>query len=375
MRICRYCGKQVPKGQRSKEHIIPKSIGCNVFINNVCAVCNNEVLSDLDNELKTNSPLRYIMTTFGSSDWSYNPCHPFPLEHVVTGGYQSNKLWPQLILPGTGFMFFFAPESGISDDFVLKTFFGSLIPRIEKYGPKSLIWDKVQYSHGDFPTRIFTRNNIGDINPKKHFFCRYVGKIDKEIILQAIITASKKLISKKTKVSITEGCGNVDGTMVYDVMKVKRALTKICINAMAKYCRQTDISIKNFPHAIRFIRYNRQSYDLNGTGFINNHGIRWMKCPKDCNMIHIEPENGLIKCHISFLGGKAGAFSIFPGRVRDDWRRMGIIIGKGNFKPVCQTSRAYVAYPMPQIVMDPRLIMPSVPFTYMNTTIETKIIK
>lgn len=369
-RHCRYCGQPIPSGQRSREHIIPKSLGCNAKISNVCSSCNSGELSRIDDELKSESPLKFLADSSDRSDWAYNPHFPFPLEHGIESGYSENKVWPQLLLLDSGSLFFFAPEQAVDPQDLLNVFLNCLALRISKQGPKALIWESVKARTPDFPTRVYTRHRYAEVSEKNHFFCRFVGGVDKDEVLYKIDSARKKFRKAKPSPVITPGNSEISGVFRYDIRKVKRALTKIGVNALARICSDTEITRDVLPQAIDFVRYERDSYDVKPTWFVNNHDIQWMRCPENLHKVHIECDRPWIKIHVAFYGGKAGAFVWFPGALREGWRRAELIMGAGRSRPVTRTFRTFVDYPTPRISFDPREIMPSVPFTGMDTWLE-----
>jgi hypothetical protein len=275
-----------------------------------------------------------------------------------------------LVLAGNQYIFFFAPEQDVDAQHLLNAFLNCLALRISKHGPKALIWESVKPRIPDFPTRVFTRHRYAELSEKNHFFCRFVGGVDKDEVLYKIDSARKKLRKAKPGPIITPGSPDISGVFRYDIRKVKRALTKIGINALARICTDTEITRHFFSHAIEFVRYGRDSYDLKPTWFVNNYDIQWMECPENLHKVHIECDRPWIKMHVAFYGGKAGALVWFPGALNEGWRRAELIVGAGSSRPVIRTFRTFVDYPTPRISFDPREITPSVPFTGIDTWLE-----
>jgi len=111
-KLCIYCARAI-QGKRSKEHLVPKALGCKVTIPRVCSECNNQVLSELDNELVSCAPLRILaweqLSRTAEDVWDYDEKRDLALEARALPGYSGCAVWPQVVLEEDRPVFRFDP--------------------------------------------------------------------------------------------------------------------------------------------------------------------------------------------------------------------------------------------------------------------------
>src|SRR5690606_6599340 len=91
------------EGNRSNEHIIQDALGGTEPIRSVCKTCNNGVLSRIDQELVSRSPLSILVVdTFGkklTQGWEVDQSERnLLLEAQMSWGEKVLTVWPQLVL-------------------------------------------------------------------------------------------------------------------------------------------------------------------------------------------------------------------------------------------------------------------------------------
>ena len=82
-KMCIYCGSTIGKMKKG-EHVVPEALGCRPTIKCVCQNCNEKVLSPLDRELISESPLKYVvweeLGRNSESCWDYHEEQDLALE-------------------------------------------------------------------------------------------------------------------------------------------------------------------------------------------------------------------------------------------------------------------------------------------------------
>lgn len=103
-----YCGNptgRVPRG----EHLIPGAIGGTITTRDVCSSCNNGVLSDIDRELCSRSPLSIVAAKeidgFVAQAWDVDENRGnLLIEGRPTSNWRGFRIYPQLIVTAKGEM-------------------------------------------------------------------------------------------------------------------------------------------------------------------------------------------------------------------------------------------------------------------------------
>ena len=61
---CIFCQEEIDEQNLSREHIIPKFLGGNYVLNNVCKKCNSEMGSDFEGELGNNEIIQFLQAFY-----------------------------------------------------------------------------------------------------------------------------------------------------------------------------------------------------------------------------------------------------------------------------------------------------------------------
>ncbi|MCC6680398.1 MAG: hypothetical protein IT445_05795 [Phycisphaeraceae bacterium] len=321
MVTCIYCERALIK-VRKGEHIVPDSLGCTLTIRNVCAKCNHEILSELDKELVSRSPLHLIaaieLDKTDSDSWDYNPDLDIALEAHPLPDASSVMLWPQILLLESGPTFFFDLEESESaglEHFCSKfrECLTAAITSLQQDNKRKhqIIWERVRRlpRRGQFPIRIFTRHHYTDLNLKSCFICRYAGEIDQADTLRAL----SNWIPNTNSLCDNLGVDDPESGYSYRPRWVFRAIIKIGINILCHIYGPDKVNLNTFPEAICFVRSDAgNGPSMHDCGFVNCDDLRALACPPSCHKFRLTFDNNWgLDC--AFFGGRIGATVAFPG--------------------------------------------------------------
>jgi len=335
---CMYCGGPLAKIARG-EDIFPRAIGCARSIKVVCAACNNRVLSTLDKELVSHSPLRLAMPPTwqkrGEEVWNYDADRDLAIEARMLPENEACVNWPQLIfsdLEKPIFVYDILETREIGVDRLVNTFRDCLATAIKSLGDQRPLWIWRRLvripRRGKLPPRAFARHVPNELVPGCHIECRFHGDVDKEVILES----AKRWINRSGPHTREEGMGVIDpeGGYSYQPRMVLRSLVKIGLNLLASICTKTGVNHKTFSDAVNFVLHDRDAGpSFRDSGFVVNSDVRALSCPANSHLFRLmHDRNWALDC--SFFGGTIGATVAFPGPSREEWRHAEIIAPVGS---------------------------------------------
>lgn len=181
-KFCLYCGDAVAKQKRG-EHIIPAAIGGEATIRDVCTSCNNGVLSELDRELCSRSPLSLIaaeeLKQYLHEAWDVDISAGNLLLEAERTGDGSMTVLPQMIF-GEEVEVRWDAESILEfgrENFET-LFISRLVLAFQAYlsGEKRrLLFEEIKrdsyLAHYQYPPRVFTRTPVAE------FACRHESSV------------------------------------------------------------------------------------------------------------------------------------------------------------------------------------------------------
>lgn len=375
-KICLYCGKPLKKVKRG-EHVVPKALGGTITIRNVCQNCNDNLLSPLDTELTSESPLKILVwdELGGASEYCWDYQQRFDLALEARPGKQVGTKyihvvpWPQLILHEKEPVF-------VADCDEVMNFGHEYFERFMAYlrrarasldpSGKSRSWHwqhvPVAPSLGRYPPRVFTRHTFRDLDERSAFICRYTGDVDRGWILWKLDNWRHSKRALKTGQSW--GVTNPQFFCSYRLQYVLRALAKIGVNLLALYCKRTPVDCFTFRQAVDFILHGKAFGKGQLGGFIYNEDIMALGCPKGSHLFRLSHlPNGLWRLYCAFFGGRFGATVAFPGPNNEDWVmadiRTPLKSSDWEF-----TGHGVIAMPRMRVTLtDLANVMPSIPAT------------
>ncbi len=385
-RSCMYCAGDLI-GTATNEHVVPKAIGGRATIRGVCKTCNNQVLSHLDNNLCTKSPLGLVashcLRKRFAEYWDVaEGLDNLLLEATPSSDGQSSHLYPQLVIEDSGICVW-----GNLDDirrFGEDAFQGVLFKMMRnaydrhKSGAKELLHHNAMLPSAvpkghRLPPRIFTRNSIAQLMTNPHgrfsFETRYSRKSDRVAIEKLLSTLSPN--SRGTRFEMRPGSLTpiVGGSINLTLMV--RGLLKIGVNLIAYACRRTQVSSASFGPAIRAVigADPLNSVAIVSTGFV---------CPDSLTLIHDEAgaHRFLLQHHssqwsvyMSFFGGLGCAVARLPGPCDEQWNSCTIVapIDSGNWERI----ESPIVYPIIASVRthDFHKLFPKLPLTAIKVRI------
>ncbi len=326
---CIYCG-QPAIGNRKGEHIVPNALGGKETLKKeVCLGCNNNVLSQLDEELACKSPISMVavqeLDKRGDNVWDYNSELDIALEAQLLPNIEASILWPQVVLLDKSPLFFFdmieAKSSGLEefcDRFQknLKFAIESLSSTEKK--KHRLLWRRIRRLplRGSYPVRVFTRHRSNEIVEGVTFECRYAGGIDRSSVLQTL----KSWVPNISTPHEDDGVIDPEGGFSYRPRWVLRALVKTGINILAKQYGGSRVNATAFRDAVRFVRFDEGSGpSSDDCGFVVHADVAAMGCSAKCHKFRLSYDRNW-SLHCAFFGGRVGATVVFPGPQLGDTR-------------------------------------------------------
>ena len=257
-----YCGGRLV-GVRRGEHVVPEALGGTVTIRSVCRTCNTGVLSQLDKELVSKSPLSLIVFQERGKkvEYVWDVDHSrgnLLLEAHPTKALDSFSLWPQLLLDHDGLEL-----RGDEQELIRfgaldyeRAFMARLRHVLHHTRAKKLILERIaQVPPGyRYPPRVFSTRRIEEFEQGMAFQCRFAGPEDRRRLIRAI----EKWPVRTGFATTHSRLGSPLPTMKfhYDRVAILRAFTKQAINMLAHVCRQTQVDDRSFPGAIAFVLGN-----------------------------------------------------------------------------------------------------------------------
>jgi len=368
-KTCIYCGEPL-QGVRKGEHIVQKALGCTRTLRRVCGDCNNK-FSKIDKELVSNSYLKFVasdeLDRTEHEVWDYNQELDVALEAHMLPEYRAPVLWPQVILDRRK-CFFQADldemKSAGPERYFKKFYHFMMIAREDLRADKKRPrwrWERVLQPprRGRFPPRIYTPHTFCKFSGKVHFNCRYAKDTDKDRLLWQL----DKWNPLAGRLELHESLGVIDpeSQRSFYPRHVLRALVKIGINLLAKFCIKTVVTKDTFGDAIGCVLYDHDGPTEQHSGFVLNEDIEFLECPKDAHkfcLVH----DGHWTLHCAFFGGRIGATVAFPGPNDESWKTATITAPLKPNKWTVEKSSIIHVRKMRVEWADVNKIVPSLPF-------------
>ena len=370
---CLYCGKS---GLLTREHIVPEALGATKWLKCVCSTCNNKVLSQLDNELVTKSPLSLVAASelLKTTGYTWDVDHSesnLLLEARADESAGSMFVWPQIIFDEKLQIRGDAEEvqqfgaENFQDVFVkhLLAAFQTVKKSLKR--PR-IVFDPVPEKIPPMyrcPPRLFATRSIRDFDNRMHFQCRYQTSSDKRRALHAL---DKWDSSKRFRDYATQlGSALPSFHLHYDAVAVVRSLTKIALNLLRFLCENTAVDREHLRSAVEFVtgKHSVKRRILDRQGFVDADSIQALGCPENSHLFRLVYDRGWWSVHFAFFASRVGAFVTFPGPSRETWRSANVVAPIGSCE--WSVSKTRLVLPLtPQVIWgDLNRIIPSMPLT------------
>lgn len=361
---------------KAGEHVFPRNLGGVKTIPNVCTHCNNTVLSQLDEELRTRSALAPVAaeelgTKIGLS-WDVVKthgnmlleAHPFRVDGQM-------KIWPQLILD-RGQLQQWGDEE--DEERASSGALGrALIRRIKSAYEKwnclghsreftlENLKNQVDLMDGNrYPPRVYLRERIWEFSKRSHFRLSYTNDYDLRKMLLELskldrgmtFNTRERLLGSFTPLIAREWYPRI----------IARALLKIAMNLMSQGLGGEFVNYRTFPEAIDFVLYDKpmEQRFLKGLGFVKPSDLKALHHQNKGHAARILNYNSFWVCMMSFFGGRIGAAAAFPGPYHPEIRTinfsMALKSSAWEQKASCILQEIQFG-----VVNDPKLINPTYP--------------
>jgi hypothetical protein len=113
---------------------------------------------------------------------------------------------------------------------------------------------------------------------------------------------------------------------------------------------------------------------VDSVGFVEAKGIQPISVPS-AHSFRLVHESGFWHVHMSFFGGRIGAYMGFPGQNREAWRTADIVMPLKAGEPSVQTSRMIHRLPYKVEIKDFRKIVPSIEAVNVESISVTKEVR
>lgn len=333
-------------GVSKGEHIIPRALKATKTITCVCRKCNNETLSQLDEELVSRSAMSLVLLRHEpkalerSWDVDYE-AGGLLLEANPSPTLAAWTLWPQLILYENDKYELRCDDEGdlkaLGRDKCTALFLEAVCKAYEAYKQtnskkrKSLRFEKVRIvpKYLRLPPRVYVRHRIEDINKSTTVRCRYGNDDDRQRIEKFL----KKLTpqTRFSKSSVVIGSKRAQFCISGDAMCVIRALTKCGINLLAHVCTRTRIR-EALSSSIRFVMTGatclRPEHLIARNGFAQQSTLTELECPQKTHIFRLVyyKASRLWTMYCAFFGGDLKARVEFLGESNESWSACDIIV-------------------------------------------------
>jgi HNH endonuclease len=337
-RLCLYCGNPTGKVRRG-DHLVPHAIGGTIATKDVCPTCNNNVLSDIDRELCSRSPLCLVaageiqgfvaqawdvddqnenLLLEGRPDFANSSFTIFPQMIVTPHGEQFRADWKELRDFGTDkFQFLFTRR------------LRKALSEYEGGNKRALIFSPIEYNeelltHYTYLPRFFVRGSVAEACSNKTIELRYISEGTKRFALARIASGLNQSQEMRTQVRLGSSLPTI--RCFFDAGKVWRALAKIAVNLLHHYCRQTEVNRNGFRRVIAEIIGERPfgPARLARSGFVCYGDVATIASEPKSHSFRLCWEDGWWNAAMAFFGGQIGAAVKFPGPNKEPWRMLDI---------------------------------------------------
>ena len=393
---CIYCGKNAPS---SREHVVQYGIGGGDILPDVCHSCNQS-FSKIDKELAIHSPLsilarRELNKVGPKLTWDVDERRSgLLLEGRQTHLTDSMTLLPQIVFD-EGVEIFYDDQDEIDRlgiDAIQQQFFARLKDAVALYdiaGPSAKKRDhrgrdmlKLEHTKTirpgyRYPPRVCAPTNIAEYDDEVMFELRYQDEADVDIALTKLRKLKWDVAAMKAEIQL--GCDLPEVHLSFVPELVIRAVTKIGMNLLAKFCKVTNPNASTYAATVAWIKY-REHANLYGNhktyGFIKPDGIVPLACPMDAHKFRLTYNTDIERwmMYAAFFGGKAAAFVSIFGPNNESWKTLDVIAPYG--KPLLTPKFDSEYKPLDvQVTIDGTEILPGLQFTNGETRIRKERVK
>ena len=320
---------------RKGEHVIPDAIGGVRTFKEVCARCNSGVLSSLDRELCSASPVAIIAgEVLGNGigqtwDVDHHDGNVL-LEAAPSWIERSMIVWPQIIVTNSG------PE--IRGDYEemqqvgQEAFHRILVHHMRRAyyrwrtTRKGLFFRQLQSANDmlktyRYPPRIFAERRVLDFTDDMTFVIGYEDNNDKRRALHTIDQWDSGKSFKRFEVQLGSHLPAV--RRYWDLVKIVRALTKMGINLLHDTCDHTIVNRETFSKAIAFVLGEFEVQPSNAmfrqSGFIRPADLDGLHRDDGGHFFRLVHDGGCWRLWSSLFGGRVCSTVRFPGPSYETW--------------------------------------------------------
>lgn len=313
----------------------------------MCPKCNNGVLSDLDKELCSKSPLAFLVLQHIGTPfqyiWDVDQGEKYLLETNPTRDLQGARLWPQAVFHrGEPRFHADGEEMGrVGPNRMLTAFHEHL--RVAWWAMqhglerKVWIWERIHNPPSLYPPRVFVRRAFQDFSPQMHFICRYANAADRNLVLRQV--SRWRLRTKNSKSGVVLGSKYPAIRYSFDAFFVLRALVKIGLNILV-WQSSGSFDPPRFVQAIEFVArgtsYTSPIWETGG--FTLPSQVSAIRCPQRAHKFRLLFDRGWYYLVCVFFGGHMGATVKFPGPSPSDWRTLDVTAAMGSESMEAQPS-------------------------------------
>lgn len=328
---CLYCGSS---STLTREHVVPEALGGRLWTKSVCAKCNNEELSRLDEELTSRSPLSLVAAQemHKTAGYTWDVDHSegnLLIEAHQNVPPQSPTVWPQMIFEEKGEQLRADAEeiNEFGADNFRRVFVQRLLRAFQTLGTTRrprLVFERVAEkipAMYRYPPRVFATRRIWDFDNRMHFQCRYLRADDRREVLRRLGNLDPH--ARFELADIRLGSSRPAFHLRYEAVAVLRSLVKMGINLLRwkDVCTETEVDRDHFPAAVRLVTGEQavSNRAFKNTGFVYADDLRPLECPKDHHKFRLQYDRGIWRIWFAFFSGRIGAFVRFPGPSRESW--------------------------------------------------------
>jgi hypothetical protein len=339
MKECMYCGNSVGHVGEG-ERVVPDAIGGSksVALKSVCAKCNNGVLSDLDRELCSKSPLSLLAAKeLGKPPeylWDVEPTEGnLLLEARPSNEFRGVVLWPQIVFVSDRPRLYGDAEEidTVGADRFRSVLVSNVLDAIAPTKPgkrgRRLRFECVggigpQYA---YPPRIYARREVAQFDRKMHLTCRYARPADPRSFRRRVVRELLRCraFRHSGEWSVQRGGHWPIVHTSCEQVKIVRALTKLALNLLSCVCEKTEVSLASFPDAIGLVRgYTKFPIPmLHHCGFAYAEDACTLECTPKAHSFRLlyDADVRLWNLYCAFFSGQMGAKVVLPGPNRENW--------------------------------------------------------
>jgi hypothetical protein len=331
---CLYCEEPVAGVSRG-EHVVPDSIGGTLTILNVCRSCNNGVLSDIDKELVSRSPLAMIAAReIGNSigllfdvDHSENE---LLLDARLPTPSSSPTLYPQIVFEDSGPKIRGDLEelTPLGGDIFARSLLHAAKDRlisdasVSNPNRRRLVQRNLRFCPGPYryPPRIIATRPISRFDDRMKMELRYISDSDRAFAVEQLEALDPDMSFGKAASQLGSPLPLVRSS--FELVAAMRGVTKISLN-MLEWIEQLVSSKRDqFLDTIQFVRFGTSHpIDRKQNGFVRAVTLALLECPANCHKFRFTfgAKESAWRVYAGFFGGKVGVTICIPGAAPKSW--------------------------------------------------------